>query len=92
VTRLRIARALEDETLQDLSERTRNDLEVVFTGVLNGIYASTPLPWRTPIKIGIAEPYLPKAREPEEERSPTPSVDQDGTESRADDDASDDSR
>ncbi|GEM_PF-393773 len=92
VTRLRIARALEDETLQDLSERTRNELEVVFTGVLNGIYASTPLPRRTPIKIGIAEPYLPKAREAEDERSPAPSVDQDGTEPRADDDAGDESR
>lgn len=61
VTRLRVARALEDETLEQLSERTRNELEVVFTGVLNGIYASTPLPRRTPIKIGIAEPYLPRS-------------------------------
>ena len=61
VTRLRIARSLENETLAELSERTRNELEVVFTGVLNGIYASTPLPRRTPIKIGIAEPYLPRA-------------------------------
>ncbi|MEM9176835.1 MAG: M48 family metalloprotease [Myxococcota bacterium] len=68
VTRLRVARALEDETLQQLSERTRNELEVVFTGVLNGIYASTPLPQRTPVKIGIAEPYLPRAaREGEDE-------------------------
>ena len=60
VTRLRVARALENETLSQLSERTRNELEVVFTGVLNGIYATTPLPARTPIKIGIAEPYLPQ--------------------------------
>lgn len=60
VTRIRVARALENETLKDLSERTRNELEVVFTGVLNGIYASTPLEARTPVKIGIAEPYLPK--------------------------------
>ncbi len=60
VTRLRIARALENETLQALSTRTRNELELVFTGVLNGLYASTPLAHRTPIKIGIAEPYLPK--------------------------------
>ena len=68
VTRLRVARSLEDETLQELSERTRNELEVVFTGVLNGIYASTPLPRRTPIKIGIAEPYLP--REGSEDTAP----------------------
>lgn len=61
VTRLRIARARENETLQALSERTRNALEVVFTGVLNGIYASTPLPARAPIKIGIAEPYIPRS-------------------------------
>ena len=35
VTRLRIARALEHETLQALSERTRNALELGYTGVLN---------------------------------------------------------
>ncbi len=67
MTRLRIARALEGETLQQLSERTRNELEVVFTGVLNGLYASTPLAHRTPIKIGIAEPYLPRPRETAED-------------------------
>jgi predicted Zn-dependent protease len=68
VTRLRVARALEGETLQALSERTRNALEPIFTGVLNGIYASTPLAHRTPIKIGIAEPYLPLPRKaPENE-------------------------
>ena len=60
VTRLRIARAHDNETLQALSNRTRNELELVFTGVLNGLYASTTLEYRTPIKIGIAEPYLPK--------------------------------
>lgn len=66
VTRLRVARSLEDETLAQLSERTRNELEVVFTGVLNGIYATTPLPRRTAIKIGIAEPYLPQAAREDE--------------------------
>jgi len=60
VTRLRIARALEHETLEALSARTRNELDPVFTGVLNGLYASTPLARRTAIKIGIAEPYLPR--------------------------------
>ncbi len=65
VTRLRVARALEGETLQALSQRTRNALELVFTGVLNGLYASTPLTYRAPIKIGIEEPYLPRPREPE---------------------------
>ncbi len=68
VTRLRIARALERETLQALSERTRNALEVGYTGVLNGIFASTELDRGTPIKIGIAEPYLPRPREPKQER------------------------
>jgi predicted Zn-dependent protease len=63
VTRLRIARALESESLQALSDRTRNDLELGYTGVLNGIFASTELPRGAPIKIGIAEPYLPKQRE-----------------------------
>lgn len=63
VTRLRIARSLENETLQSLSERTRNELELGYTGVLNGIFASTELARGTPIKIGIAEPYLPRPRE-----------------------------
>jgi hypothetical protein len=63
VTRMRIARALESETLQALSERTRNALELGYTGVLNGVFASTELNRGTPIKIGIAEPYLPKPRE-----------------------------
>lgn len=62
VTRLRVARALDHETLQALSDRTRNELEVGYTGVLNGIFASTELPRGTPIKIGIAEPYLPRPR------------------------------
>ena len=69
VTRLRVARALENETLQALSDRTRNELELGYTGVLNGIFASTELPRGTPIKIGIAEPYLPHPRklaEPDE--------------------------
>ena len=76
VTRLRVARALENETLAQLSERTRNELEVVFTGVLNGIYATTPLPSRTPVKIGIAEPYLPKPpNDPPAERPEDPDGD-----------------
>ncbi len=66
VTRLRIARALEHETLQALSERTRNDLELGYTGVLNAIFASTELARGAPIKIGIAEPYLPQSREEKE--------------------------
>ncbi len=62
VTRLRVARALDHETLQALSDRTRNELELGYTGVLNGIFASTELPRGAPIKIGIAEPYLPRPR------------------------------
>ncbi|MBY0400541.1 M48 family metalloprotease [Myxococcota bacterium] len=72
VTRLRIARALESETLQALSERTRNALELGYTGVLNGIFASTELAQGRPIKIGIAEPYLPKAKPQEKPQQPPP--------------------
>jgi predicted Zn-dependent protease len=70
VTRLRTARALEGETLQQLSVRTRNQLELVFTAVLNGLFASSTLPRQTPIKIGIEEPYLPKPIEPEGPEGP----------------------
>lgn len=63
VKRLRIARALDHETLQSLSQRTRNALEIGYTGVINGMFASTELEKGTPVKIGIAEPYLPRPRE-----------------------------
>jgi predicted Zn-dependent protease len=72
VTRLRIARALEHETLAGLSARTRNDLELGYTGVLNGIFASTELARGAPIKIGIAEPYLPKPREKKKDEAKKP--------------------
>ena len=62
VIRLRIARALENETLQALSERTNNELELVYTGVMNGIYASTRLRKGQLIKIGLAEPYIPSPK------------------------------
>lgn len=70
VTRLRIARALENETLEDLSTRTRNELELGYTGVLNGVFASTTLARGTPVKIGIPEPYLPRPRETKKTRPP----------------------
>ena len=66
VTRLRIARALENETLQALSLRTHNALELVYTGVMNGLYAESSLAKGTPIKIGLAEPYIPEPREENE--------------------------
>jgi predicted Zn-dependent protease len=70
VIRLRTARALESETLQELSIRTRNALDLVYTGVLNGLYASTQLAHRQPIKIGIKEPYLPRLEPTEDEEQP----------------------
>jgi predicted Zn-dependent protease len=65
VTRLRVARALENETLQQLSGRTGNALEVVFTGVMNDLFATTPLSRGMLVKIGLREPYIPEAREEE---------------------------
>ena len=66
VTRLRVARARAGETLAQLSARTRNALELSFTGVLNDVFPSTPLERGQPIKIGLAEPYIPKPEEPAE--------------------------
>jgi predicted Zn-dependent protease len=63
VTRLRIARSLENESLKALSERTRNELDLVYTGVMNGAYAMTRFTRGTPVKIGLAEPYMPKPRD-----------------------------
>jgi hypothetical protein len=50
-----------------LSLRTHNDVELVYTGVMNDVYADTPLPKGTPIKIGLAEPYIPKSDKDEQE-------------------------
>ena len=63
VTRLRVARALANETLAQLSTRTRNDLEIVYTGVLNDVFPETQLKKGQTIKIGLSEPYFPKPRE-----------------------------
>ncbi|MBW2425214.1 MAG: hypothetical protein JRG86_13255 [Deltaproteobacteria bacterium] len=63
VTRLRVARALENETLQQLSGRTGNTLEVVFTGVMNALFANTPLSRGMLVKIGLREPYIPEKRD-----------------------------
>ena len=71
VTRLRIARALQDETLEQLSSRTHNDLELVYTGVLNDLFASTRLAKGQAIKIGLNEPYFPKPKKPDEAKETT---------------------
>ncbi len=63
VIRLRVAKALENETLEALSLRTHNDVDLVYTGVMNGLYAETILTKGQSVKIGLAEPYLPKPKE-----------------------------
>lgn len=63
VTRLRLARALPNETLDALSSRTQNELEIAFTGVMNAAFPNTRLRKGQLIKIGLPEPYLPKPRE-----------------------------
>jgi predicted Zn-dependent protease len=63
VMRLRIARALDSETLQQLSNRTHNDLELVYTGVLNDLFASSELTRGQKVKIGLNEPYFPSPRD-----------------------------
>ena len=64
---MRIALALENETLQALSFRTHNTIEVVYTGVMNDSYADTPLAKGTPVKIGLAEPYITESDEDKQE-------------------------
>ncbi len=71
VTRLRIARALQNETLEQLSKRTHNDLELVYTGVLNDLFASTQLAKGQAIKIGLGEPYFPKSKREDETKETT---------------------
>jgi hypothetical protein len=42
-------------------------VNLVYTGVMNDVYPETSLPKGTPIKIGLAEPYIPKADEDDAE-------------------------
>jgi predicted Zn-dependent protease len=79
VMRLRIARALESETLQQLSIRTHNDLELVYTGVLNDLFASSELTRGQRIKIGLNEPYFPAPRDDEEREAGEENADGAGT-------------
>lgn len=83
VTRLRIARAFERETLAALSTRTRNALELGYTSVLNGVFASTELTRGMPIKIGIAEPYIPRPREAKKQADATSEAVPDAREAEA---------
>jgi predicted Zn-dependent protease len=92
VMRVRIARALESETLQQLSNRTHNDLELVYTGVLNDLFASSELSRGQRVKIGLSEPYFPAPRDEEEadddegktslEKAPSDSFTADGVDAR----------
>jgi predicted Zn-dependent protease len=62
-TRLRIVSARANETLDQLSKRTRNVWDAKTTSVINGINADQPLRKGQLIKIAVLQPYKgPKAR------------------------------
>ncbi len=56
-TRLRIASAQDNETLAQLSTRTKNVWDVKTTAVVNGISADQPLRQGHLIKIAVSQPY-----------------------------------
>lgn len=61
VVRLRIERSRRGETLGVLLARSDNTLDPNFVAVSNDLYLEQKLVAGTLIKIGIAEPYVPKA-------------------------------
>jgi predicted Zn-dependent protease len=58
-TRLRIAMALEGETLEQLSDRTGNVWDMETTAVKNQISPEARLQESQPVKIAVEETYLP---------------------------------
>ncbi len=55
--RMRSARALPGETLTELSARTRNQWDLTFTSIANGVFAHEALPPDQRIKIAVKERY-----------------------------------
>lgn len=61
ITRLRIVQANAGESLEALSLRTGNALPLGTTAVINDLFINSRLQAGQLVKIGIAEPYVPKA-------------------------------
>jgi predicted Zn-dependent protease len=58
IVRLRIARALEGESIEQLSQRTGNALPVPATAIMNDVFIDSRMRAGQLIKVGIAEPYI----------------------------------
>jgi len=61
ITRLHVVRAQAGETLATLSARTGNALPLGTTAVLNDAFIDSRLREGQPLKIGLSEPYVPRA-------------------------------
>lgn len=61
VLRLRLARAEAGETLQELSRRTKNALDLQRTAVQNGIYTEGGLEEGKLLRVAVAERYAPRS-------------------------------
>jgi len=64
VLRLRIAHAESEETLSELSIRTRNALDLQRTAVANGLFTEDRLHAGQVLKVAISEPYRPRELPP----------------------------
>ncbi len=64
VMRLHTVQARAGETLEQLSRRTGNALDLQWTAVANGIFHGTALQEGQIIKVGREEPYVPRSAPP----------------------------
>jgi len=70
ITRLRIVQANAGESLEALSQRTGNALPLGTTAVINDLFINSRLRAGQLVKIGVAEPYVPKTSPRRIEPSP----------------------
>lgn len=57
--RLRTVEALPDETLADVSARSHNEWDGVYTALANGLVVGSPPPPGFRVKVAVREPYVP---------------------------------
>jgi predicted Zn-dependent protease len=72
ITRLHVVEALGGESLQELSARTKNALPAGVTAILNDVFIDSRLKAGQLVKIGLAEPYVPRTPPPRQVDSHSP--------------------
>lgn len=72
ITRLHIVQGKAGESLEALSLRTKNALPLGTTAVINDLFINSQVAEGQLIKIGVAEPYVPRPETPRKIETPRP--------------------